>query len=81
MQGYDPTPRNPWAESSYYADSTSSLIVHPDAQSLSDGQYPYHSNGIKGLQYGSNMVINELLRSREHLNGGILPGSRYIFNL
>ena len=80
MQGSNPRSRDQ-PTGNDYGDSLSSLIVHPDSQSISDGHYRYPSNGAKGQQYGSNIGINGPLKFREQQNGDILETSRYMYNL
>ena len=80
MQGSNPRSRDQ-PTGNDYGDSLSSLIVHPDSQSISGGHYWYPSNSVKGQQYGPNIGINGPLKFREQQNGGILETARYMYNL
>lgn len=54
--------RELWAGNGFSGDPQSSLIVHPNVQSLSENHYRYPSNGAQGQQYGSNFGANGVVR-------------------
>lgn len=62
--------RDPWAGNGFSGDPQSSLIVHPNAQLLSESYYRYPSNGAQGQQYGSNPGVNGVVRPRNQPDGG-----------
>lgn len=54
--------RELWAGNGFSGDPQSSLIVHPNVQSLSENHYRFFSNGAQGQQYGSNFGANGVVR-------------------
>lgn len=62
--------RDPWAGNGFSGDPQSSLIVHPNSQSLSESYYRYPSNGAQGQQYGTNPGVNGTVRPRNQPDGG-----------
>eukprot|EP00250_Pteridium_aquilinum_P010728 c19590_g1_i2 orf=161-2509(+) len=55
---------NLWAGNGFSGDPQSSLIVHPNMQSITEKFYRYSSNGAPSQQYGLNFGANGALRPR-----------------
>lgn len=61
--------RELWPGNGFVGDPQSSLIVHPNVQSLAENHYRFSSNGAQSQQYGSNFGVNGALRNRNLPDG------------